>query len=284
MALTSCLLLLSALLSLLTYFELSLQQDWRMFFVPILLLPAFFLALLAALLLGLFLASLRFDISKRHKPSPFLIGLVEELAFMACLLTRVRVRVSGIGRIKDLNAMVAINHLSNFDFIALLSAFRGKRVVAVAKQEIASWPLIGRVLSQAGFIYLHRDDLKEGVEAIEHGAKLIEDGLCSVAVSPEGTRNKGFPNPRMLPFHPGTFALAKKSFCPIALVCIQNTNAVKDRFPLRGTKVYIDVVDVIGKEQVESMSLRDISDLAHSKMDSFLKEKQARAYGAFALE
>ena len=105
-------LLLSALLSLLTYFELSLQQDWRMFFVPILLLPAFFLALLAALLLGLFLASLRFDVSKRHKPSPFLIGLVEELAFLACLLTRVHVRVSGIGRIKDLNAMVAINHLS----------------------------------------------------------------------------------------------------------------------------------------------------------------------------
>lgn len=279
MTLTLSLVFSSIALSLLTYFLGGYNLNWVYFYVPILLAIAFFFALFALFVLGLYLSSFLIDVDKDHSPSKAVISLVNEVAFLVCFLGRIKIRFAGGGKLNwNEPMMIATNHLSNIDFVALFARTKGHPIISVGKKEIIKMPIVGRYLAKAGFLFIKQNSLTEGPAIIEKGAGYLKDGLCSVTIAPEGTRNRRFPEPLLLPFHPGSFALAKNSNRPIALLSFQNTNAVKSRFPFRSTRVYIDVVDVITPEQYATLSLAQIAENCHKKMLSFLEEKKARNY------
>jgi 1-acyl-sn-glycerol-3-phosphate acyltransferase len=101
------------------------------------------------------------------------------------------------------------NHLSYVD-IALIASVTG--CVFVAKHQVASWPLLGKLCANLGTIFLKRDggwtDLPRVGEAI---AKHVAEGE-SVVFFPEGTSTAGA---SVAPFHPPLFDVLARQGIPV---------------------------------------------------------------------
>jgi 1-acyl-sn-glycerol-3-phosphate acyltransferase len=75
------------------------------------------------------------------------------------------------------------NHISWIDNLALAATFP---LPAVAKQEVASWPLIGRFARGLGTIFIDRDRLRSLPGDVARVCEVLRSGT-GVLVTPEGT-------------------------------------------------------------------------------------------------
>ena len=163
----------------------------------------------------------------------FLIKLV--MRWLLVMLG-VRVKVSGADKLPDTPYLLVGNHRSAFDPIASLAAFSSE-LVFVAKPSVLQIPVLGPVLGRLCFLAIDRDNARNAVTTIKRSAELIKDvGLC-VGIYPEGTRSK---DDNLLPFHAGSFKIAKMANCPVAVVSVRITK----RGPLPSL-VELRVVDVM---------------------------------------
>jgi 1-acyl-sn-glycerol-3-phosphate acyltransferase len=80
-------------------------------------------------------------------------------------------------------ALVVNNHISWLDIVAI-NAVRPMR--ALAKSEIASWPVLGGLVSRGGSIFLDRERLSTLPATMAELADSLRSGLL-VNVTPEGT-------------------------------------------------------------------------------------------------
>lgn len=90
--------------------------------------------------------------------------------------------------------LLVCNHVSWLDIFVVL-AFKPARFVA--KVEIASWPLVGRLVRGAGTLFIERGR-RHAVHQLNQRIELTLNAGQSVAVFPEGTTSDGR---RLLPFH-----------------------------------------------------------------------------------
>lgn len=75
------------------------------------------------------------------------------------------------------------NHISWIDNLALLATFS---LPAVAKREVADWPIIGRFARGLGTIFLDRDRLRSLPGDVARVSEVLRSGT-GVLVTPEGT-------------------------------------------------------------------------------------------------
>ncbi|MBA3339973.1 MAG: 1-acyl-sn-glycerol-3-phosphate acyltransferase, partial [Geodermatophilaceae bacterium] len=75
------------------------------------------------------------------------------------------------------------NHISWIDNLALLATFP---LPAVAKSEVAAWPLIGRFARGLGTIFIDRDRLRTLPDDVARVSAVLRSGT-GVLVTPEGT-------------------------------------------------------------------------------------------------
>lgn len=75
------------------------------------------------------------------------------------------------------------NHISWIDNLALLATFP---LPAVAKQEVADWPIIGRFARGLGTIFIDRDHLRALPGDVSRVSAVLRAG-AGVLVTPEGT-------------------------------------------------------------------------------------------------
>lgn len=75
------------------------------------------------------------------------------------------------------------NHISWIDHLALLATFP---LPAVAKREVADWPLIGRFAQALGMIFIDRDRLLSLPTEVARVSDVLRSGT-GVLVTPEGT-------------------------------------------------------------------------------------------------
>jgi 1-acyl-sn-glycerol-3-phosphate acyltransferase len=95
----------------------------------------------------------------------------------------IRLRVSGEARFADAGALVAANHLSWVDAVALGAV---QPVRMLAKREVREWPVIGAIAARTGALFVHR----AGLHALPATVAATADALCAgavVGVFPEGT-------------------------------------------------------------------------------------------------
>jgi len=111
-------------------------------------------------------------------------------------------------------ALFVANHVSWIDITLLHS----QRVVGfVAKAEIARWPLVGWLASQAGTIYHHRGD-NDSLHGVMHQMLArLQEGR-SVGVFPEGRTCSGR---ELAPFHARIFQPAVLAACPVQPVALK---------------------------------------------------------------
>lgn len=110
--------------------------------------------------------------------------------------------------------LVVSNHISWLDDLALLTAVPG---IPVAKVEIATWPVVGRLLSRADGVFLDRARLRALPGVVADVAERLRRG-GTVLAHPEGTTSCGAQLDR---FRPALFQAAVDAAAPICPVAIR---------------------------------------------------------------
>ncbi len=171
--------------------------------------------------------------------------------------------------------IIVANHTSNLDQFLFWSLFKGMPVVALSKPEIQKIPVIGKYSYRAGNISINRDNPMQALRGISKSVNFLkENPTTSLSMFPEGTRSK---TGELGPFHATTFIIPEKTKLPIILITIQNADKMKHRL-LLWTKIYIDVVKEISKEEVEKMSTQEMSDLSRQLIYEHLEQNKYRLY------
>ena len=94
--------------------------------------------------------------------------------------------VQGRERIPEGHAVFCCNHSSNWDpLLIMIAAGYRNQLYALAKIEIAQWPVVGRILKLAGMIFVDRG--KADIGAIKTAMKYLKSEQ-KILIFPEGTR------------------------------------------------------------------------------------------------
>lgn len=282
MALTLILILLGSVLSGLTFYYGGYYHSLVWVWLPFALAIAYFWGLF--LVHALYMAAFSFVIKHRkkddYKPNRYAMWMLGETCYILMIFFHVRVHATGLGKIPSPKTkfMLVSNHLSGFDHIGLISLFVKHHMVCVSKVKNLDTPVAGGWIKYAGYLSIVQDDVVSGTKLIERAGQYIADDVCSVCIAPEGTRNKKFPEPEYLPFHPGSFQMAYASHCPIVVFAIQNTNCILKRWPFRGTDVYFDCVAVIDYEDYKGLSPAELAKKVEYYIGRRFEQKRARFY------
>lgn len=263
------------------YWAIYPSRGWSWIWFPIIqaFVVFWFLFLAMVLLFGLWSERYRHNDKEYMPPKRFPQWVLGQWCVILLIFFRVHNHVSGMGKLPDRKKfMLVSNHLSAFDHICLLARFRHHEVVCVSKKENFAIPVEGGWTKYCGFIPMDRGDVNKGIEMIKLASSYIEKDICSVMIAPEGTRNREFPKTKLLPFHSGSFEMARMAKCPIVVTAIQNTNAVTKRFPLRATHVYIDIVGVLEYEEYENLTNAEVAERCRQLILHRFEEKDARFY------
>lgn len=128
----------------------------------------------------------------------------------------VRLAVSGGDGLaaRGRGALVVNNHTSWLDIVAV-NAVRPMR--AVAKKDIASWPVLGVLVSSARSVYVDRDGLRGLPDTVAALADALRGGSM-VNVTPEGTTWCGLTHGR---FRPAMFQAAIDGGVPVLPVALR---------------------------------------------------------------
>ncbi len=276
------LIILGAGLALWTYigggYYSALVWVWR----PFVLTVAYFWALFLvhAAYMGVFSLIIKKKKKDHYEPNAYAMWMLSQTCYILNFALLVNVHATGLGKLPDKKTpfMLVSNHLSGTDHMFLLSMLSGRKIVCVSKKKNEKAPFAGGWIKYAGYLAIDQDDMISGTKVIEKAGEYIKDGVCSVAIAPEGTRNKTFPNPEILPFHPGSFGMAYQSHCPIVVFGIQNTNCVFKRWPLRTTDVYLDCLAVIEYEDYKDLTPAELAVKTRSIIEARFERKRARFY------
>lgn len=114
--------------------------------------------------------------------------------------------------------LVVSNHVSWLD-ILVINAARPCRFVS--KADVKSWPLLGRLVEEAGTLFIEREKRRDAVRVVHHLAESLRAGDV-LAVFPEGTTGDGS---SVLPFHANLLQAALSAHAPVLPVALGYVHA-----------------------------------------------------------
>lgn len=276
---TAVLLTISVIMSALVFFLTGLYTVWYWYFIPVvLIIPMYFAAFLLHVILagvvGLFFSKKK----PVEKPSRYFYTITVETLKQVLAFLRVKTRLTGIEKLPAERFLAVYNHVSNFDPLVLVTKIPDRGIILVSKPENEKIPIVGKYMHKSGFLIIDRMSPMKAKKTVDKCAEWIREDVASVAISPEGTRSK---DGRLLPFRAAPFSAAKKSQAPIVIVIFRNTEKIKKNFPLRSTRVEMEIVDVVYPEEYSDMNTVAISNLVRQKMLSALGQQDTeKAAGA----
>ena len=109
--------------------------------------------------------------------------------------------------------MVVANHRSTLDILLLLELFGGH---LLARGDMERWPVMGKLASTAGTLFVDREDPASGAAAIRRMRERLARGR-TIGVFPEGTT---FGGDEVRPFFGGAFIAAARERSAIVPVGI----------------------------------------------------------------
>ena len=191
------------------------------------------------------------------KNSKFYRFLLYSWTSIALFLTQIKIHVTGMEKLPKGRFVLVGNHRSAYDPIVTWQAFKKYDLAFVSKEGNFHIPFFGRVIQRCCFMEIDRTNAKNALKTVARACKLIATDECSVAVYPEGTRNRG---EGLLPFHNSVFKIAQKAVTPIVVVAVRGTEKIAERTPWRRSHMYLDVLEVIPAEEVISSRTVDLGE------------------------
>ena len=226
----------------------------------LLLIPAYYVAAVILYVIWLFATILLTP--QTDTPSKRLKGFYHwcEVHTMnwVLILLGVRYHLNGEEKVPaDRPYLLVCNHRSAFDPITAIATLKRWHLCFVCKPEIFKVPIFGTAMKRAGFFPIDRDNPRNAVTAIKHAAQVITEQGRSVGIYPEGTRTTG--EGEMLPFHAGSFKIAKMADCPVVVASVRVTNG-----PLYPRRVELRVLDVMEEDFVRDNNTATLAQRAEN--------------------
>lgn len=235
------------------------------FWIPILLYIGFFVGLLALHMIILLVISLFVNKNKPcEKPSKFFKFLTDYTVEAVLTVARVKIEISGVEKIPTGQRFLLVsNHRSNFDPFICISKLRKYGLAFVSKPENFKIIVAGAFIHKCCFLPIDRENPRNAMRTIRKATDFVKDDICSIGIYPEGTRSR---TGELLEFKDGVFYIAKKAPCPIVVATTENTEKIGKNFPLHGTTVKFNVLDVIYPESFADKSTHEISEQVRDLM------------------
>ena len=228
--------------------------------LPALLISAgFFLLLHFLFVFFMWLISLSVPkdrpLEKRH---PFICAGVAEGISVLNVYFGVRPVITGLEKMPTEGRFLYVcNHRSAFDPVIVMDKLRNYEISFISKPSNMNLPMIGRIGYAAGYLAIDRENDRNALRTILTAADYIKRDICSIGIYPEGTRSK---TDNLLPFHAGSLKIAQKAKVPIVVACCRGSEKIKRLNLFGGTKVFLDILEVIPAEMVCAMKTHDLSD------------------------
>jgi 1-acyl-sn-glycerol-3-phosphate acyltransferase len=118
--------------------------------------------------------------------------------------------------------LLAGNHQSTLD-IPLLGQATAGRIRFFAKRSLFHIPIFGWAMGLKGFAPVDRRSARRTRPALDAAVARMRAGIATFVVFPEGTRSR---DGAMLPYHHGTFSLARRAGIPVVPFALDGTGAV----------------------------------------------------------
>lgn len=185
-----------------------------------------------------------------------------EWAKSLVLLSGCKIKVTGEEHIpKDEAVLFVSNHQGNFD-IPILLGFIKKSKAFVAKNELRKFPIVSTWMEYMNCIFMARDNPRESIKAINHGAEILKEGY-SLVIFPEGTRSK---DGTLGVFKPGALKLATKSGVCIVPVTIKGSNKImqKGSFIIKPAQVEVIISPAIKMENGVDKDTKSLTENARN--------------------
>lgn len=199
----------------------------------------------------LFIYDLTIDPKKEYDEHKIARVLTNFSCWLILRMCRVRIITEGMEKVPEGGALFVCNHRSNVDPLIMVRVFRKKLPCLISKASNFKIPAVGPLIRKCCFMEIDREDPRKAMVTINKAAGLLSDGMHSVGVYPEGTRNKNAG--AMIDIHAGVFKIAQKAQKPIVICSVRGTENVGGRAPWRTTKVYFHIVDVMEAEDIKRM-------------------------------
>ncbi len=226
-----------------------------------LLLPIFLAAYVGAvvlyfvyLILSAPFLPMKKPIKKPNRYCRFMIGTT--MNWLMGIL-RIRVKLIRAEKLPQEPCVIVSNHRSDFDPMTMLAVLRHRKLAYISKKENFKIPLVGCYIYHAGFISIDRENSRRAVMALQTAADRMRETGVDIGIYPEGTRSK---TGKLLRFKTGAYLLAQKAHAPIVVMTTKGTEHVFKGWPFRSAKVELEVLEVIDKERVQTMSLEELAD------------------------
>ena len=179
-------------------------------------------------------------------------------------ILRIRIRKSGMDKVpQEGRFLLVCNHCDLSDPILLLRCFRKFQLAFISKQENSTMFVIGPMMHKLQCQLINRENDREALKTILRCIQILKEDKASIGVFPEGgiLTEDG----KLHHFKPGVFKIAQKAKVPIVVCCMKNTKeVVKNLLRGRGTKVTMDVLEVIPAERVLEMKTVEIAEYCHA--------------------
>ena len=156
------------------------------------------------------------------------LRMVQGIFKIILFLAGTRLTVIGRENIPEHEAVLYIcNHNSIFDTVINYSLFPDVTGI-VAKIEMARVPLLSIWMRRLHCLFLDRANLRQGVATINEATENVKAGI-SMCIFPEGTFSQGESELEMLPFHEGSFNVARRSGCKIVPIAITGSAEIFEK-------------------------------------------------------
>lgn len=152
-------------------------------------------------------------------------------AWTGVRLAGVRVKTVGMEQLDGNRTYVFMsNHVSNIDPPLLLPLIPGRTSV-MAKQELFSYPILGKTMRMGSLVPVDRGNRDAGIAAVRAAEEVVKRGI-HMTIYVEGHRSF---DGKLLPFKKGPFYLAEQCQVPVVPVTISGSHSVmpKGRFSIK---------------------------------------------------
>lgn len=247
--------------------------------LAVLMLPLCFIVLLLPLVVMIIIAAAQTDISKPiEKRSRLSCLCCAAIADLLCTLGLMKISVTGREKLpEDGQFLIVSNHRSAADPMALYKALGEYPIGFISKPSNMALPFLGKMAYGAGFLAIDRENDRNALKTILTAANYLKKDICSIGIYPEGTRSR---NAQLLPFHAGSFKIAQKANAPVAVISTYGTEKVFSNLKrLRRSRLRLDVLEVIDRERVQSMSSGELAEYSRNLIAQHLEilDKEAKA-------